>query len=215
MFIYTNVDGKVIGCVIKCHNFLRVMQLLIYAPISTAVQPNISAHFYSQRPVTRSFDFSLISAWINGWVNNRQAGDLRRHHAHYDVIVMGPLHYSKNPSMTTTTHIIAIIHLIDCAHFAFKYTSRPPPSRRQSSEYKSMSLLFHQSSIGISLKDWVINTSLERKSHHMMTSSNLWKHFQRYWPFVRGIHRSPVNSPHKGQWRGALMFSLICTRSNG
>ena len=42
-----------------------------------------------------------------------------------------------------------------------------------------------------------------------------WKHFPRYWPFVRGIHRSPVNSPHKGQWHGALMFSLICTRING
>ena len=27
--------------------------------------------------------------------------------------------------------------------------------------------------------------------------------------------RSPVNSPHKGQWRGALMFSLICARING
>ena len=37
-----------------------------------------------------------------------------------------------------------------------------------------------------------------------------WKHFPRYWPFVRGIRRSPVNSPHKGQWRRALMFSLIC-----
>ena len=37
-----------------------------------------------------------------------------------------------------------------------------------------------------------------------------WKHFPRNWPFVRGIHRSPVNSTHKGQWRGALMFSLIC-----
>ena len=37
-----------------------------------------------------------------------------------------------------------------------------------------------------------------------------WKHFPRYWPFVQGIHRSPVNSPHKGQWREALMFSLIC-----
>ena len=37
-----------------------------------------------------------------------------------------------------------------------------------------------------------------------------WKHFPRYWPFVRGIHRSPVNSPHKGQWRGTLMFSMIC-----
>ena len=37
-----------------------------------------------------------------------------------------------------------------------------------------------------------------------------WKHFPRYWPFVWGIHRSLVNSPHKGQWRGALMYSLIC-----
>ena len=42
-----------------------------------------------------------------------------------------------------------------------------------------------------------------------------WKHFPRYWPFVRGILRSPVNSPHKGQWRGALMFSLICAWING
>ena len=42
-----------------------------------------------------------------------------------------------------------------------------------------------------------------------------WKHFPRYWPFVRGKHRSPVNSPHKGQWRGALMLSLICDWING
>ena len=41
-----------------------------------------------------------------------------------------------------------------------------------------------------------------------------WKHFPRYWPFVRGIHRWPVNSPHKGQWRGALMFSFICVWIN-
>ena len=41
-----------------------------------------------------------------------------------------------------------------------------------------------------------------------------WKHFPRNWPFVRRIHRSPVNSPHKGQWRGALMFSLICVGIN-
>ena len=32
---------------------------------------------------------------------------------------------------------------------------------------------------------------------------------------MRGNHRSPLNSPHKGQWRGALMFSLICTWING
>ena len=30
-----------------------------------------------------------------------------------------------------------------------------------------------------------------------------------------GIHRSLVNSPHKGQWRGVLMFSLICAETNG
>ena len=41
-----------------------------------------------------------------------------------------------------------------------------------------------------------------------------WKHFLRYWHFVWGIRQSPMNSPHKGQWRGALMFSLICAWIN-
>ena len=41
-----------------------------------------------------------------------------------------------------------------------------------------------------------------------------WKHFLCNWPFVLGIHRSLVNSPHKGQWRRALMFSLICVWIN-
>ena len=36
-----------------------------------------------------------------------------------------------------------------------------------------------------------------------------WKHFPRYWPSVMGIYRSPVDSPHNGQWRGALM-SFLC-----
>ena len=55
---------------------------------------------------------------------------------------------------------------------------------------------------------WSVNTCL----HDDVIK---WKHFPRYWPFVRGIHRSPVNAPHKGQWRGALIFSLICTWING
>ena len=42
-----------------------------------------------------------------------------------------------------------------------------------------------------------------------------WKHFLRYKPFVRGIHRSPVNSPYKSQWRGVLMFSSIWAQING
>ena len=41
-----------------------------------------------------------------------------------------------------------------------------------------------------------------------------WKHFLRNWPFVLGILWSSVNSSHKGQWCGALMFSLICAWIN-
>ena len=42
-----------------------------------------------------------------------------------------------------------------------------------------------------------------------------WKHFPSHGPFLRGIHRSPMNSPHKGQWRGALVISLIWVQTNG
>ena len=42
-----------------------------------------------------------------------------------------------------------------------------------------------------------------------------WNHVLCYWPFVGGIHRASVSSPHKGQWRGALMISLICAWTNG
>ena len=43
----------------------------------------------------------------------------------------------------------------------------------------------------------------------MITSLKGSDFFLRYRPVVRGIHRSPVG-PLKGQWRGALMFSLVC-----
>ena len=37
--------------------------------------------------------FSLICVWINGWVNNHEAGDLRRYHTHYDIIVMIQIYF--------------------------------------------------------------------------------------------------------------------------
>ena len=73
--------------------------------------------------------FSLICAWINGWVNNREASDLRRHGAPW----------------------------------------------------------------------W---------RHQMESFSALLAHCE-------GTHPSPVNSPHNGQCRWALMLSLTCTRING
>ena len=42
-----------------------------------------------------------------------------------------------------------------------------------------------------------------------------WKHYPRHWPFVRGIHRSPMDSLHRGQCRGSLMFSMIFAGTNG
>ena len=44
--------------------------------------------------------------------------------------------------------------------------------------------------------------------HHQMDT------FSALLAFVQEIHRSPVKSPHKGQWRGALVLSLICARIN-
>ena len=41
--------------------------------------------------------FSMICAWINDWVNDREAGDLRRHRGHYDVNVMLPKHRVTGP----------------------------------------------------------------------------------------------------------------------
>ena len=58
---------------------------------------------------------------------------------------------------------------------------------------------------GLTQHDAPRGMSLDAAEYHWK-----WKHFPRNRPFVRDIHRSPVNSPHKGQWRGALMFSLIC-----
>ena len=49
----------------------------------------VNGEFPSQRQVTRSFDvFVFDLRQTNSWANNEDAGDLRRHSAHYDVIVM-------------------------------------------------------------------------------------------------------------------------------
>ena len=48
----------------------------------------VAGEFPSQGPWTRSFDVFFIYAWKNSWVNKREAGDLKHHRVHYDVIVM-------------------------------------------------------------------------------------------------------------------------------
>ena len=67
------------------------------------------------------------------------------------------------------------------------------------------------------LEQLTSNAKIDTDTNHQNVHDDVikWKHFPRYWFFVRGIHRSPVNSPHKGQWRGALLLTLICARING
>ena len=49
----------------------------------------VTGEFPAQRPMTRNFDV-FFDLRLNKRLNNREAGDLRRHHTHYDVIVMEP-----------------------------------------------------------------------------------------------------------------------------
>ena len=64
----------------------------------------VTGEFPSQRPVTRSFDISFaLRLNTNGWVNNREAGDLRRHRTHYAVTVM---------YISYTTRIWLLIHVL-------------------------------------------------------------------------------------------------------
>ena len=115
--------------------------------------------------------FYLICAWTNGWANNRDAGNLRRHRAHYDVIVMTSYAVHGLEKLCTVTKQYPISRTQDL-HKLYTHIYAPV--------------------------NWVHDDVIK------------WKYIPRYWPFVRGIHRSLMNSPPKGQWREPLMLSLMC-----
>ena len=76
--------------------------------------------------------FSLICVWINGWVNNRKAGDLRRHRGHYDVnvmiicLLMSRINQQSHSSASHTPHHLPPpdslnnLHIIRCYYFNWK-----------------------------------------------------------------------------------------------
>ena len=76
-----NVVGVSLVYSIKWKHFPRYMALC-------AGNSPVTGEFPAQRPVTRSFDVSLICVWMDCWLNNREADDLRGHCTHYDVTVM-------------------------------------------------------------------------------------------------------------------------------
>ena len=58
--------------------------------------------------------YFLWSAWINNWVNNREAGDLIHHRAHYDIIVMldGMRHFPRQRILSCGVRLWLILHLL-------------------------------------------------------------------------------------------------------
>ena len=145
----------------------------------------VPGEFPAQRPVTRSFDVFFDLCPINDWVNNREAGDLRRSRAHNDVTVMNLalLLVDSNPE----------------AHIQWDHLT-----------------LRREGQLSNGMSHWALHKYLDSKRAHTKwwywhsfdfahDDVIKWKHFPRYWP---------VKSPHKGQWRGASMFTLICAWTN-
>ena len=65
----------------------------------------VTGEFPAQKPVTRGFDgFFFICAWINAWVNNREAGDMGRHRAHYHGVVMINMGSYERPNYAPDVH---------------------------------------------------------------------------------------------------------------
>ena len=133
--------------------------------------------------------FPLICARINGRVNSHEADELRRHRAHYDITVM----ITKKPKdgflSNVKQHFISTMMKIsdsNCHWWKVHASVNRNP-------------MFPKSPSGVPLSWW---------RHQMETFSALLALCAVNSPV-------PVSSPHKGQWRGALMFSLISVWING
>ena len=118
--------------------------------------------------------FCLTCVWINGWVNNREAGDLTRYRAHYDVTIMCREDAFAN------------------AFWAIFY--EPATSLQQSEDVMCFQnvTIYKQSRCKRSFFDNVLYCICCWRIHDDVIKS---KHFPRHWSCVRGIHRSQVDSP--------------------
>ena len=154
--------------------------------------------------------FLWSAPWINGWVNTREASDLKLHRAHYDVIVMySPSH---NAFVISRGQVFLIIDTLQLNFFDIMYTiiiSLSYTGRYINTFIYIVNLmLIHASRCCIYI------VIIRRCRLGIMTSWNggifrvtgtlCWKFSSHRWITLR-----------KGQWHGALMFLLICGWING
>ena len=178
--------------------------------------PSVTDGFPSQRVSDAGFEVFYVNQ------NKRlckQSSDMRGHDAHCNVKVMsngrqGKIRYYGQCKSSFAECICSPIHAtpceIDVNRFAVKALCVVYWRMTQSVNMMAKVNLFDHESCSSGMAR--IHMWMQLIIEHDDVIK--WKHFSRYWPFVRGIHRSPVNSPPKGQWRGALMFSFICVWIN-
>ena len=100
--------------------------------------------------------FSLICIWINGWENNREAGDLRRYRSHYDVTVMWPCFYLQGFPLWYNGQSVV--------RHSYLYNGNPPTVKAAFLYCKSLQALKNQYCLKYGLKFFYI-----------LTASRYWK----------------------------------------
>ena len=140
--------------------------------------------------------FSLICAWINRWVNNRQAGDLRCHRTHYDVNVMSHWAICRK-SFFSHKHSLALGHRLYIYICSLAMASVSDRYQLNITEVRAQNTDYHYNDVIMGTMASQI-TSLTIVYSTVYSGADQRKH-QSSVPlaFVRGIHRCPVNSPHK------------------
>ena len=126
----------------------------------------VTDEFPSQSQRRGTLIFSLICAWTNSWANNRDAGDWRRHCAHYDVTVMR-WRFSNRCSHYTDVIMGTITSQITSLTIVYSTVYSDADQRKHQS---SASLAFVR---GLHRDRWIPHTNgqLRGKCFHLMTSS--------------------------------------------
>ena len=126
--------------------------------------------------------FSLICVWINGWVNNREAGDFRRHRGHYDVNVMGTVLSQRPGSGWGWTGRGAFVCTVERLLSASGYRSLHPDKRPNHYSDVIMSTMASLITCLASVNS-TVHPGADQRKHQ--SSASL--------AFVLRIHRRPVN----------------------
>ena len=116
--------------------------------------------------------FSLICAWINCWVSNREAGDFWRNRARYDVTVM--IHVNPARSIIQPTQNKVLQNRVNILKIYWHYNDDIMGA--MTSQITSLTIIYSTIYLGA-----------DQRKHQ--SSASL--------AFVWGIHRWQVNSPHK------------------